>query len=73
MAVTRPQTQPGVVEQFATDLADAVGYAKEHRDETPKATSIYGGVDGGYTEEAGALINQVMSNMMDGHMAVPPA
>ncbi len=30
MAVTRPQTQPGVAEAFATDLADAVAYAKEH-------------------------------------------
>ena len=30
MAVTRPQTQPGVVEAFATDLAEAVEYAKEH-------------------------------------------
>ena len=27
MAVTRPQTQPGVVEQFAADLAEAVAYA----------------------------------------------
>ena len=29
MAVTRPQTQPGVVEAFAADLAEAVAYAKE--------------------------------------------
>ena len=27
MAVTRPQTQPGVVEAFAADLAEAVPYA----------------------------------------------
>ena len=27
MAVTRPQTQPGVAEAFATDLAEAVAYA----------------------------------------------
>jgi glutamate/tyrosine decarboxylase-like PLP-dependent enzyme len=73
MAVTRPQTQPGVVEQFASDLAEAVAYANEHKDETPKATPIYGGVEGGYTEEAGQFIKQVMSDMMDGHMAVPPA
>ena len=31
MAVTRPQTQPQVVEEFAADLADAVGYAKVAR------------------------------------------
>ena len=30
MAVTRPQTQPGVVEAFAADLAEAVDYAREH-------------------------------------------
>ncbi len=30
MAVTRPQTQPGVAEAFAADLADAVAYAVEH-------------------------------------------
>jgi glutamate/tyrosine decarboxylase-like PLP-dependent enzyme len=72
MAVTRPQTQPGVVEAFTADLAEAVAYASAHKDETPKSTPIYGGVAGGYTEEAGQLIRQVMSDMMDGHMAVPP-
>ena len=29
MAVTRPQTQPGVVERWALDLADAVAYAND--------------------------------------------
>ena len=71
MAVTRPQTQPGVVEEFAKDLAEAVAYAEEHKAETPKATPIYGGVEGGFTDEAGDFIRQVMSDMMDGHMAIP--
>ena len=31
MAVTRPQTQPGVAEAFAADLAEAVGYAARAR------------------------------------------
>ena len=31
MAVTRPQTQPGVVEAFAADLDEAVAYAREHK------------------------------------------
>src|SRR3954454_5311109 len=52
MAVTRPNTQPGVVETFASDLAEAVAYANEHKDETPKSTPIYGGVAGGLTDEA---------------------
>jgi sphinganine-1-phosphate aldolase len=73
MAVTRPNTQPGVVETFTSDLAEAVEYAKAHAAETPKSTPIYGGVEGGYTDEAGSFIKQVMSDMMDGHMAVPPA
>ena len=33
MAVTRPQTQPGVAEAFATDLAEAVAYATGHAGE----------------------------------------
>ena len=36
MAVTRPQTQPGVAERSERDLADAVAYAREHRDEPPR-------------------------------------
>src|SRR6185436_8628744 len=35
MAVTRPQTQPGVADTFATALADAVAYAHAHKDEAP--------------------------------------
>ncbi|MHB8498090.1 MAG: pyridoxal phosphate-dependent decarboxylase family protein [Acidimicrobiales bacterium] len=30
MAVTRPQTRPGVTDAFSTDLADAVAYARIH-------------------------------------------
>jgi sphinganine-1-phosphate aldolase len=43
MCVTGPQTQPGVAEAFALDLADAVPYAHEHRDDTPRSGSLYGG------------------------------
>lgn len=71
MAVTRPQTQSGVVEAFTADLAEAVAYARENRDATPKSTAIYGGVEGGFTDEAGGFIRQVMADMMDGHMAIP--
>ena len=56
MAVTRPQTQPGVVEAFAADLADAVGYALEHKDEKPASAAIYGGVEGGMTDDADEFI-----------------
>jgi glutamate/tyrosine decarboxylase-like PLP-dependent enzyme len=71
MAVTRPQTQPGVVEAFAADLDAAVAYAKAHASEQPKSAAIYGGVAGGMTNEADEFIRSVMADMMDGHQTVP--
>jgi glutamate/tyrosine decarboxylase-like PLP-dependent enzyme len=71
MAVTRPQTQPGVAEAFATDLADAVKYAAEHAGEPAKSSAIYGGVAGGMTSEADEFIRAVMADMMDGQQAIP--
>lgn len=44
MCVTRPQTQPGVVERFAGDLRDAVAYALNPPVDQPKSAAIYGGV-----------------------------
>jgi len=44
MCVTRPQTQAGVVERFAKDLADAIPYALNPKNETPISAAIYGGV-----------------------------
>jgi len=44
MCVTRPQTQPGVVDRFAADLAGAVEYARAPELDTPKSGAIYGGV-----------------------------
>jgi glutamate/tyrosine decarboxylase-like PLP-dependent enzyme len=71
MAVTRPQTQPGVADEFATDLADAVAYAKEHASETPASSAIYGGVVGGMTDEADDFIRSVMAGMMDNQSSLP--
>jgi sphinganine-1-phosphate aldolase len=71
MAVTRPQTQPGVVERFVADLAKAVEYASDHRDDTPKSAAVYGGVAGGFTEDADEFIRAVMADMMDRHQSVP--
>jgi glutamate/tyrosine decarboxylase-like PLP-dependent enzyme len=65
MAVTRPQTQPGVAEAFATDLAEAVAYATERKDEAPFTAAIYGGVAGGLTDEADGFIRGVMAEMLD--------
>ncbi|HYI62175.1 MAG TPA: pyridoxal-dependent decarboxylase [Acidimicrobiales bacterium] len=71
MAVTRPQTQPGVVEAFEADLAEAVAYAAEHAGETPMSAAIYGGVAGGLDDEADEFIRMVMADMMDRQQSVP--
>jgi glutamate/tyrosine decarboxylase-like PLP-dependent enzyme len=73
MAVTRPQTQPGVVERWTTDLAEAVAYAQSHRDEPAKSGAIYGGVAGGMSAEADEFIRAVMADMMDQQASIPPA
>ncbi|MEO6987336.1 MAG: aminotransferase class I/II-fold pyridoxal phosphate-dependent enzyme [Aquihabitans sp.] len=72
MAVTRPQTQEGVAEQFAADLAEAVAYAKEKGHEPAESGAIYGGVAGGMNEEADEFIKMFMASMMDEQQALPP-
>ena len=72
MAVTRPQTQPGVVDAFRTDLAEAVAYAREHAGEAPRSGAIYGGIPGGPTPDADEFIRAVMADMMDHQQALPP-
>jgi glutamate/tyrosine decarboxylase-like PLP-dependent enzyme len=72
MAVTRPQTQPGVVERWASDLAEAVDYAQAHRDEPAKSGAIYGGVAGGMSADADEFIRAVMADMMDQQASIPP-
>ncbi len=71
MCVTRPQTQPGVREAWAVDLAAAVAHAQTHAAEPAKSSSIYGGISGGLTEEADQFIRAVMGDMMDKHQGVP--
>ena len=71
MAVTRPQTQPGVLERFTTDLAEAVPYALEHAGDTPDSGAIYGGVEGGMTDEADEFIRALMADLMDAQQSLP--
>jgi len=71
MAVTRPQTQAGVAEQFAADLDEAVAWAVEHRHEAAQSGAIYGGVAGGMTDDADEFIRVVMADLMDHQMALP--
>ena len=73
MAVTRPQAQEGVVERWRDDLAEAVEYAFAHRDDAPRSGAIYGGVEGGLTDEADGFIRAVMADMMDQQSSIPPS
>ena len=41
--VTRPNTQPGVVDAFADALREAIDYAKDPPDTPPKSGALYGG------------------------------
>jgi len=43
MCVTGPQTQPGVVERFGSDLAAAVAYAQAPDQPVPRSGALYGG------------------------------
>ena len=72
MAVTRPQTQPGVVDAFATDLGGrASSTPSPTKPSRPQSGAIYGGVAGGMTDEADAFIQMVMAGMMDAQLTVP--
>ena len=71
MAVTRPQTRPGVVEQFGADLADGVEYARTAGEQQAFSGAVYGGVAGGLNEEADLFIKSVLEDMMDDMQAVP--
>jgi hypothetical protein len=75
MAVTGPQTRPGVVEEFTTDLAAAVDYAREKTAAGEEAlmSAIYGGVAGGLTSEVEELVVSIMSEMLDTQQSLPPS
>src|SRR5215212_5698658 len=73
MAVTRPQTQPGVVEEFAADLDAAVAYARESGDEPAESSAVYGGVPVGLNADAEEMIRGVMTQLMDSQQSVPAA
>ena len=71
MAVTRPQTQPGVAERFDSDLTDAVDYARVHKDQPAESAAVYGGVPGGLNVEAEEFIRTVMAQLLDAQQGIP--
>jgi len=70
MCVTRPQTQPGVVDAFTKDLADAVAYAKGPHDAAPKTGAIYGSMPKNVPQVEEA-VRGAMLEMMDAQQGVP--
>jgi hypothetical protein len=68
MCVTGPQTQPGVVEAFDRDLAEAVAYARNPPQATPRSAGIYGGGGVALGDPAAieAFFLQVMDALTDG-------
>ncbi len=75
LAVTRPQTQPGVVETFAIDLTEAVAYAREQHaaGRITQSGAIYGGAVGGLNAQVEGIMTMIMDGMLDTQQALPPA
>jgi sphinganine-1-phosphate aldolase len=67
--VTRPNTRPGLAEEFDRDLAAAVTYAREHRGEPARSGALYGlaGAPGGTD-----MVRFLMSGALDAMVALPP-
>ncbi|MFP6654298.1 MAG: aspartate aminotransferase family protein [Myxococcota bacterium] len=71
MCVTRPQTQPGVVERFGTDLGEAIAYAHKPASEVPRSAAIYGG----YPKEnpaAQGMVMDILFKYLDQCQDLPP-
>jgi hypothetical protein len=68
MCVTGPQTQPGVLEAFDRDLAEAVEYARHPPQPLPMSAGVYGGGGVGRTDAAAleAFFLRVMDMLADG-------
>jgi glutamate/tyrosine decarboxylase-like PLP-dependent enzyme len=71
MCVTRPQTQEGLVEEFAKDLAEAVEYAKNPKADKAVTGAIYGGLPKGVPALQEA-VKERMTEMLDTFQGVPP-
>jgi glutamate/tyrosine decarboxylase-like PLP-dependent enzyme len=68
--VTRPNTMPGVMDRFAADLHEAVGYARERRGTAPRSGAMYGG---GGAEIPRDAVAAGIRGWLDATQALPPA
>jgi glutamate/tyrosine decarboxylase-like PLP-dependent enzyme len=67
--VTRPNTQPGVAEQFDIDLRAAVEYATNPDTDAPRSGALYGF---GGTPEGTATLDGLLTAGLDLMYALPP-
>ena len=68
--ITRPNTLPGVMDRFAADLHEAVGYARERRGTQPRSGATYGAGGASIPREKVAA---GISGWLDATQALPPA
>jgi glutamate/tyrosine decarboxylase-like PLP-dependent enzyme len=68
--ITRPNTQPGVMERFERDLAGAVEYARERAGTKPRSGATYGG---GGVEAPRDAVAAGMVGWLDATQALPPS
>ncbi|MCX6519030.1 MAG: aminotransferase class V-fold PLP-dependent enzyme [Actinobacteria bacterium] len=67
--ITRPNTLPGVMDRFAADLHEAVGYARERRGTQPRSGATYGAGGASIPREKVAA---GISGWLDATQALPP-
>ncbi len=67
--VTRPNTSPGVAEQFVKDLRDAVTYAKHPPQAEPRSGALYGL---GGTPEGNEILGMLFTAALDAMYEVAP-
>jgi glutamate/tyrosine decarboxylase-like PLP-dependent enzyme len=68
--ITRPNTLPGVMDRFAADLHEAVGYARERRGTQPRSGATYGAGGASIPRDKVAA---GISGWLDATQALPPA
>jgi glutamate/tyrosine decarboxylase-like PLP-dependent enzyme len=66
--ITRPNTMPGVMDRFAEDLHEAVGYARERRGTSPRSGATYGG---GGTTVPREMVAAGMVGWLDATQSLP--
>lgn len=67
--ITRPNTLPGVMDRFAEDLHEAVGYARERIGTAPRSGATYGAAGAAVPRE---MVAAGMAGWLDATQALPP-